>query len=155
LSPQKGSKILSCDHVFCRRCLRKYTVVKVGDRRCPIPCPGCLADPASGSSMLEEDVIKKLKIPSKVSKKLVQLQIDVHAVSLTCPSCETSMYIDRQDYLDNKTLACPRPGCTHKWCRDCNEQVAGTKAEHRCTDAVTQLDRVMQQKGWRYCPGAF
>ena len=46
----KAFKVPACNHLFCRTCLRTYTQVKVGERRFPIPCPGCLADPQSGSS---------------------------------------------------------------------------------------------------------
>jgi len=160
----KAFKVPACNHLFCRTCLQTYTRVKVGERCFPIPCPGCLADPQSGSSNLELDIIDQLKLSSEDSRKLLQLQIEIHAVILTCPSCKKSMYFDRKDYVENKTLICPLPGCCHTFCRDCDEPIGWSfwmiwslfrscfTTFHICPESAL-LDRVMVQNGWKYCPG--
>lgn len=43
-SEQMVSRIIPCDHAFCRDCIREYIRSKLGDHRFPIVCPVCSAD---------------------------------------------------------------------------------------------------------------
>jgi hypothetical protein len=42
----------TCNHSFCRNCLRQYVTVKVEDRRYPVPCPACVADGVEPTSLV-------------------------------------------------------------------------------------------------------
>ena len=59
------------------------------------------------------------------------------------------MHIAREDYQNNEIIICPIQGCRHKWCKMCLQEVEGL---HSC-DGVLELDELMKEQGWQYCPG--
>ena len=63
------------------------------------------------------------------------------------------MNVDRKDYGNQRIIICPLPACRHPWCKECLKSVAGYQAVHDCKQ--DQFDELMQEKGWKYCPGMF
>ncbi|PPR00523.1 hypothetical protein CVT26_009909 [Gymnopilus dilepis] len=66
-------------------------------------------------------------------------------------ACRQSMQITRYDYISHNVISCPLPQCGYTWCRDCRKPIRPLDKSHHCTDK--ELDRLMQRKGWKHCPG--
>jgi len=43
-------------------------------------------------------------------------------------------------------------GCTYIWCKACQQEIVPNGPEHSC-DGSSELKRLVQQQGWKYCPG--
>ena len=65
--------------------------------------------------------------------------------------CQRSVHIDRQQYEESKMLVCPLPDCNHTWCKACQQSVTLGGPPHSC-DGTLELDHLMNQHGWKYCP---
>ena len=61
------------------------------------------------------------------------------------------MFVDKQDYLSCDVTVCPAPTCNRVWCKACGQEVRWN-VSHSC-DGSYELDELMKEKGWRYCPG--
>ena len=42
--------------------------------------------------------------------------------------------------------------CKYVWCKECQQEVVPKGPEHSC-DGSLELKRLVEQKGWKYCPG--
>ncbi len=73
---------------------------------------------------------------------------------MTAIRCEQSVFVDRTEYQEAKILTCPLPSCTHAWCKACQQTITPnvTGPQHSC-DGSSELDHLMGQQGWKYCPG--
>lgn len=64
------------------------------------------------------------------------------------------MYVARDEYQENKVVICPLPTCTYRWCTACQQPVPLGGPDHTCdTSTSTNLDRMVREHGWKFCPG--
>lgn len=146
------ARMPDCEHSFCRDCLRSYVKAKLVEGRYPIPCPVCSADKTrTEPGTVNQSLMEELGLSQREFDKLQELQLSAHSVQLECPSCHESMFVVRQEYLEQDVLRCPLPRCGHRWCKACKKTITGANNKHACK--ADKLDRLMRKKGWRYCPG--
>lgn len=69
-------------------------------------------------------------------------------------SCQNSTFVDRTEYQESKIITCPLPGCSYTWCKSCSQAIDTVPGapEHSC-DGTSELDHLMKERGWKYCPG--
>lgn len=67
------------------------------------------------------------------------------------PRCQRSAVVDRQDLETATTLVCPFPDCPYMWCKTCQQEITVGGPPHTC-DGSSELDHLMKQQGWKYCP---
>ena len=65
--------------------------------------------------------------------------------------CQRSVHVDRQEYEESRMLVCPLPDCNHIWCKACQQSFTIGDPPHSC-DGTSELDHLMKQRGWKYCP---
>ena len=61
------------------------------------------------------------------------------------------MFVARDEHEEAKIIACPLPDCNHVWCKLCQQSVDFNGLDHSC-DGTLELDRLMKEQGWKYCP---
>lgn len=92
----------NCKHTFCKDCLSTYVTVKLKEGRYPIVCPSCTTEGTDvrESSVLPaltltlngiiatkdvtEDVLEQLDMSEENLERLIEAQLNSHAVSLSC-----------------------------------------------------------------------
>lgn len=154
LSGDLAVKMLDCEHSYCQDCLRGHVESKLGEGRYPILCPLCTTDKArSNPGTVGQQLLEKLGLSEEIVDKFVELQLAGLSFQLSCPNCENTMFVAREDYLEQDVVICPLPYCGHKFCKACLITVAGDTNEHICTANDNGLIRLMQENGWRQCPG--
>ena len=65
--------------------------------------------------------------------------------------CQRSMFVARDDHDEAEIIACPLPDCDNIWCKQCQQTVDIGGPRHSC-DGTLELDHLMKQQGWKYCP---
>ncbi|KAF8490479.1 hypothetical protein JB92DRAFT_3243549 [Gautieria morchelliformis] len=146
------AQIDSCRHKLCRRCMKEFTTSKLEEHRYPIICPIC----QTGQNVKEPGVITRglvyqLGLTEAQYSTWTELELSQFSITLDCPKCRCSTFVDINDHKDMKLLMCPLHRCNHVWCKDCQRHVeSGT--QHSC-DGSLELDDLMKSQGWRYCPG--
>ncbi|KAH9046366.1 hypothetical protein EDB83DRAFT_2404799 [Lactarius deliciosus] len=122
-----------CRHAFCRECMRGYVSNRLEEHRFPILCPTCTAGKGKGKSVTGE-----------VSQSIwTEMEMVAFSVLLHCRKCQRSMFA--------KIIACPLPDCSHAWCKQCQQTIDFDGPKHSC-DGTSELDHLMKQQGWKYCP---
>ena len=74
-----------------------------------------------------------------------------------CPTitrCKRSAVVDRLDLETATTLVCPFPRCSYMWCKACQQEIMAGGPPHTC-DGSSELDHLMKERGWKYCPSQF
>ncbi|KAF9651535.1 hypothetical protein BDM02DRAFT_3154328 [Thelephora ganbajun] len=147
------ARVPGCDHGFCRECLKTYAVSKLEEHRFPIMCPTCMADntgkePGTISSSLIADV----GISQHYFQIFEDLQMTCFSILLHCRKCKRSVFVDRSEYQESRTLVCPLPGCRYAWCKSCQMPIEIGGPRHSC-DGSSELRHLMREKGWKHCPG--
>ena len=62
------------------------------------------------------------------------------------------MFVVRDEHDETNIITCPLPDCNHAWCKQCQQSVdLINDPEHSC-DGTSELDHLMKQQGWKYCP---
>ena len=61
------------------------------------------------------------------------------------------MFVSRDEHDEVDTITCPLPDCNHEWCKLCQQSVDSKGQKHSC-DGTLELDSLMKQQGWKYCP---
>jgi hypothetical protein len=61
------------------------------------------------------------------------------------------MFVARDEHEEAKIIACPLPDCNHAWCKQCQQSIDFNGPKHSC-DGTSELDHLMKQEGWKYCP---
>lgn len=148
------ARIPQCQHSFCRDCLRGYIQSKLEEHRFPIFCPMCIAgrdNPEPGS--VNETLLRDLGVTEKEYNIFEELQMAVCSIVLHCRKCQNTMFVDREEYDENKILECPLPGCRHTWCKLCQQPVERWPGPFHSCDGSLELTYLMQQHGWKFCPG--
>ena len=65
--------------------------------------------------------------------------------------CQRSMFVARDEHEEAKIIPCPLPDCNNVWCKQCQQTIEFGGPKHSC-DGTTELDHLMKQQGWKYCP---
>jgi hypothetical protein len=61
------------------------------------------------------------------------------------------MFVARDDHDKVRVITCPLPDCKHAWCKQCQQSIDFSGPKHSCNGA-SELDYLMKQQGWKYCP---
>ena len=61
------------------------------------------------------------------------------------------MFVARDEHEEVNIIACPLPDCNHAWCKLCQQSIDFEGPRHSC-DGTSELDHLMKQQGWKYCP---
>ena len=61
------------------------------------------------------------------------------------------MFVARDEHEEAKIIACPLPDCNHAWCKQCQQSIDFSGPKHSC-DGTSELDHLMKEQGWKYCP---
>jgi len=69
-------------------------------------------------------------------------------------SCKEGMFVDKAEYEATEVITCPLRGCNCTWCKACHREIDITGPKHSC-DGTSELDHLVKQEGWKYCPGKF
>ncbi|KAF9531731.1 hypothetical protein CPB83DRAFT_808801 [Crepidotus variabilis] len=144
-----------CNHTFCRDCMSTYFRGKLEDRVYPVSCPMCLTlehHTSSKSSFISADLEDQLDLNFEEKKKLSQLQIALHTLSLKCICCEKEMTVQRRDYETKRFVNCPQPNCQHRWCKHCEKALRPGKTTHSCIKNK-EVEKLARKRGWKTCPG--
>ena len=64
--------------------------------------------------------------------------------------CQRSMFVARDEHEKVDVITCPLPNCSHKWCKKCQKSGDFGGLKHSC--GTEELDDLMKEKGWKYCP---
>lgn len=67
--------------------------------------------------------------------------------------CQQAVFVDKSEYEAQEIIACPLPGCTHAWCKACSRSIEFNGPRHSC-DGSNELNHLMNQQGWKACPGS-
>ena len=82
-----------------------------------------------------------------------QLRVELPGLDLTgCNRCSRSSYLDREGFNEARNLHCPMEGCNYIWCKECQQEFVPNGPKHSC-DGSSELKRLVEQQGWKYCPG--
>ena len=68
--------------------------------------------------------------------------------------CQRSMFVARDEHEEVNIIACPLPDCNHAWCKQCQQSIDFSGPKHSC-DGTSELDHLMKEQGWKYCPCMF
>ncbi|KAF9821242.1 hypothetical protein IEO21_00850 [Rhodonia placenta] len=117
------ARIDICGHQFCRTCILGHTAAKIDERRYPIVCPVCMADKG-----LKKQGDKQYEV-------FVEMQLAAFSVILHCRKCKNTVFVDKSEHAATEILKI---------------EFGGPK--HSC-DGSSELKHLMQQRGWKYCPG--
>lgn len=145
-----AARVVECNHVTCRNCLRQHLLTTLHDHRFPVFCPTCTD--GDKKSILSETLVLDIGIPEKEYRVFEELQMSAFSILLHCQQCKKSAFVDRTEYQEAGIIACPLPKCNHTWCKSCQQTVDVTGPQHSC-DGSSELDHLMKQRGWKYCPG--
>jgi len=143
---------LECDHSICRTCIRGHIFSKIEEHRFPIVCPVCVIEknnrqPAAISGLL----VQQIGVNERQYAIWEEMELSQVSILLHCRKCQRSVLVDREEHDESRMLVCPLPDCDHSWCKGCQQSVLIDGPPHSC-DGTKELDRLMKQRGWKYCP---
>ncbi|KAG2040575.1 hypothetical protein BDR03DRAFT_949223 [Suillus americanus] len=150
--PVDNSVDLQCDHSICRTCIRGHICSKIEEHRFPVLCPVCMTEnnnrqPAAISGLL----VQQIGVDERQYAIWEEMELSQLSVLLHCRKCQRSVPVDRQEHDESRMLVCPLPGCNHIWCKACQQSFIIGGPPHSC-DGTSELDHLMKQRGWKYCP---
>jgi hypothetical protein len=63
------------------------------------------------------------------------------------------MFVARDEYEEANDIVCPLPDCNYVWCKHCQQRIdLDAKGPKHSCDGTSELDHLMKQQGWKYCP---
>ncbi|KAH9169622.1 hypothetical protein EDB89DRAFT_2098593 [Lactarius sanguifluus] len=139
-----------CRHAFCRECMRGYVSNRLEEHRFPILCPTCTAGKGKGKSVTWRLALN-LGLTDEQFSIWTEMEMVTFSVLLHCRKCQRSMFVARDEHEEAKIIACPLPDCSHAWCKQCQQTIDFNGPKHSC-DGTSELDHLMKQQGWKYCP---
>lgn len=147
------ARIPGCGHGFCRECLRTYAASKLEEHRFPILCPSCLVDNTGKEpGTVTGSLIADIGVSQDHFQIFEELQISSFSILIHCRRCKRSMFVDKSEYQESRTLICPLPKCGYAWCKSCQMPIDIGGPRHSC-DGSSELRHLMKEKGWKHCPG--
>jgi hypothetical protein len=150
--PVDNSVDLKCNHSICRTCIRGHICSKIEEHRFPVLCPVCMTEkdnrqPAVISGLL----VQQIGVDERQYAIWEEMELSQLSVLLHCHKCQRSVPVDRQEHDESRMLVCPLPDCNHIWCKACQQTFIIGGPPHSC-DGTSELDHLMKQRGWKYCP---
>ncbi|KAJ3558370.1 hypothetical protein NM688_g964 [Phlebia brevispora] len=130
------SEVAKCLHRYCRDCIRRHVSSELDARHFPILCPICKAD-------------RHCKEPAgKFNATLARYRTGTHEdhVAVLDNAFVQHIGLSEAEYALYTEMELA-PFATR-----CNQNVNPDGPEHSC-DGTNELDHLMDQKGWKYCPG--
>ncbi|KAI0260310.1 hypothetical protein BC834DRAFT_554275 [Gloeopeniophorella convolvens] len=143
-----------CGHAFCRECMRGLVVSQIDQRRFPVLCPGCTAGPGKGADEIgkvTQQLVIELGITEQQYEVWTEMEMSELFLSLHCRKCDRSNFFDREMVNDARNLICLFDDCDYTWCKTCQQEITRDGPEHSC-DGTTELNHLVQQEGWKFCP---
>jgi hypothetical protein len=141
-----------CGHSFCRTCIKDYVGAKLKEHRFPILCPVCITEgDKNHPSTIPNSLAQSVGITEKQHAAWMELELAIFSVLLHCRKCKRSVFVDKQDLKEMKTVVCPLPDCSYIWCTVCQQPISLDGPQHSC-DGTSELDHLMKKSGWKYCP---
>ncbi|KAH7883133.1 hypothetical protein F5I97DRAFT_182403 [Phlebopus sp. FC_14] len=145
-------RIEHCGHELCMDCARGHVFSKIEEHRFPVLCPLCTVDHAKRDpSTISRSVVQLLGVSEKQYETWIEMEMAQFSTLIHCPKCKQSAFVDKEDLEEVDSLRCPVLGCDHMWCRKCQQTITVNGAKHSC-DGSAELDHLMHQQGWKYCP---
>ncbi|EIW81361.1 hypothetical protein CONPUDRAFT_137352 [Coniophora puteana RWD-64-598 SS2] len=144
-------RLRPCGHPFCRTCAKEFIVSNINEHRFPVLCPVCSAEKAEKPSVVDSWLVEQIGVNQDQYSIWTEMELAQFSILIHCRGCKRSVFIDRQDHDDTKMLACPLPRCNYVWCKACQCSIQIGGPSHSC-DGSSELDHLMKQRGWKYCP---
>ncbi|KAI0824764.1 hypothetical protein BC628DRAFT_1410871 [Trametes gibbosa] len=143
-----------CEHAFCRGCLTGWAASKIDEHRYPVLCPTCVADRPrlDPPGEVDYEAVQQLGLTEQQYEIFVEMQMNKFSTMVNCRGCKKTLFVDKQEYRESKIIRCPLMGCGYMWCKLCSQNVDPVGPEHSC-DGTNELEHIMKQNGWKYCPG--
>ncbi|KAJ3505309.1 hypothetical protein NMY22_g17630 [Coprinellus aureogranulatus] len=153
IAGEDGSRMMNCEHSFCRDCMAGHVRSQLEESVYPIICPVCFPDPErTARGFVDSFVLEELDLTEKEMAKFEDLQLAAVIVKIDCPGCKKVLVVDREDYLNEPFITCTLEGCSSRFCRACLMVMEGQNDDHTCK-IDEELEALMRDNGWRYCPG--
>ncbi|KAI9434828.1 hypothetical protein H4582DRAFT_1818325 [Lactarius indigo] len=142
-----------CGHPFCRECMRGYVSSRLEEHRFPVLCPTCTAGKGKGKDVtgVSQALALNLGLTDEQFSIWTEMEMVAFSVLLHCRKCERSMFVAKDEHDEAKIIPCPLPDCSHAWCKQCQQTIDFNGPKHSC-DGTSELDHLMKQQGWKYCP---
>ncbi|KAI0259086.1 hypothetical protein BC834DRAFT_974597 [Gloeopeniophorella convolvens] len=143
-----------CSHAFCRDCVRTYVASCLKSHKFPILCPTCTAGKGKGKGevgQVSQPLALDLGLTDEQYSIWTEMEMVTFSVLLSCRKCQRSMFVARDEHDEARILACPLPDCNYAWCKQCQQGINFDGPQHSC-DGTSELDHLMKQNGWKYCP---
>ncbi|KAG1886487.1 hypothetical protein F4604DRAFT_1646179 [Suillus subluteus] len=143
---------LECNHSICRTCIRGHICSKVEEHRFPVLCPVCMTENNNRQpAVISGFLVQQIGVDERQYAIWEEMELSQLSVLLHCRKCQRSVPVDRQEHDESRMLVCPLPNCNHIWCKACQQSFTIGGPPHSC-DGTSELDHLMKQRGWKYCP---
>ncbi|KAI0297404.1 hypothetical protein BC826DRAFT_967739 [Russula brevipes] len=145
-----------CAHPFCRQCLLGHVTARLGERRFPMLCPTCTASKGKGkeaAGQVSQSLALNLGITEEQNTIWIEMEMAEFSIHLQCRKCQRMMFVARDEYEEVSAIVCPLPDCNYVWCKHCQQRIdLDSKGPQHSCDGTSELDHLIKQQGWKYCP---
>ncbi|KAJ8584532.1 hypothetical protein M405DRAFT_746837 [Rhizopogon salebrosus TDB-379] len=142
---------LDCNHPICRDCVRGHICSKIEEHRFPVFCPVCMMEKNDQPGVVSESLVQIIGVDERQYAIWQDMELNQHSVLIHCRGCQRSVLVDKEEHEISEVLMCPLPDCMHVWCKACQQPITSDESPHSC-DGTTELEDLMKQQGWKYCP---
>ncbi|KAF9232512.1 hypothetical protein BU15DRAFT_54908 [Melanogaster broomeanus] len=151
--PEEGTVCIeTCRHDLCMGCARGLVSAKIYERRFPVLCPLCMADHRNRNpGAFSGQLVQLLGVSEEQYARWVELEMSQFSTLVSCRKCQKSTFVDKDKLEATDEVRCPTVDCDHVWCRKCEQSIDTSGPDHSC-DGTSELDHLMKEQGWKYCP---
>ncbi|KZT29351.1 hypothetical protein NEOLEDRAFT_1128071 [Neolentinus lepideus HHB14362 ss-1] len=143
----------SCKHFICTGCLRTYVHSKLQEGRFPIFCPVCMTQKDPEGEVISNVLAQQIGLSEEDFQTFIEFELTAFSILMHCRKCKQSVFVDRTEYNETEIVTCPLPGCQYTWCKQCSQEAAAVDGVKHSCDGSAELQSLMQQRGWKNCPG--